>query len=82
MLGHVQRGGIPSSWDRIAATAFGVHAVDMLAKGETYRMAAWQHGEVTDVSLEDVGKIGTQKVEKDSVMLQTAIGMDMYVGEL
>jgi 6-phosphofructokinase 1 len=82
VLGHVQRGGIPSSWDRIAATAFGVHAVDMLAKGETYRMAAWQHGEVTDVSLEDVGKIGTQKVEKDSVMLQTAIGMDMYVGEL
>lgn len=82
VLGHVQRGGIPSSWDRIAATAFGVHAVDMLAEGKTYRMAAWRNGSVTDVSLENVSKIGTQKVEKDSVMLRTAISMDMYVGEL
>ena len=82
VLGYVQRGGIPSSWDRIAATAFGIHAVDMLAQGETQRMVAWQQGKVTDGSLEDVAKIGTQKVEKNSIMVQTATGMDMYVGEL
>ncbi|MEM9772345.1 MAG: 6-phosphofructokinase [Cyanobacteria bacterium P01_D01_bin.73] len=32
MLGHVQRGGIPSPLDRVLASAFGVAAVDLVAE--------------------------------------------------
>jgi ATP-dependent phosphofructokinase / diphosphate-dependent phosphofructokinase len=33
VLGHMQRGGSPSPYDRILATRFGVRAVDLLAEG-------------------------------------------------
>lgn len=82
VLGHVQRGGIPSSWDRITATCFGVHAVDMLANGETDRMVAWTNGKVTDVSLKEVAAIGTQKVELDSFLVKMALGLNMYIGKV
>jgi len=82
VLGHVQRGGIPSSWDRITATGFGVHAVDLVAKGKSERMVAWISGKVTDVSMKDVAKVGTAKVNPDGEMLSIAIEMGMYVGEI
>ena len=34
VLGHIQRGGSPSPFDRVLATRFGVSAVDLIAKGE------------------------------------------------
>jgi len=82
VLGHVQRGGIPSSWDRITATGFGVHAVDLVAKGKSERMVAWISGKVTDVSMKDVAKVGTAKVNPNGEMLSIAIEMGMYVGEI
>src|SRR5262249_41151896 len=38
VLGHVQRGGMPSSRDRLMASIFGVHAVDLIAQGRFDRM--------------------------------------------
>ena len=38
VLGHVQRGSQPSSRDRLVASAFGVHAVDMIARGRFNRI--------------------------------------------
>ena len=40
ILGHVQRGGAPSSQDRIAATYMGYEAVRLLAEGKTCRVVA------------------------------------------
>src|SRR5438128_2072355 len=34
VLGHIQRGGTPTAFDRVLATRFGVHAADMVARGE------------------------------------------------
>ncbi|MCZ7587182.1 MAG: 6-phosphofructokinase [Deltaproteobacteria bacterium] len=58
VLGHVQRGGAPTAWDRILATNLGVRAVELIEKGKSGRMSALVDGKFTDVPLEDVlGKL-------------------------
>jgi 6-phosphofructokinase 1 len=79
-LGHVQRGGTPSTRDRLLASAFGVHAVDMVAEGRVNRMAAWQERGVTDVPLEEVC-IGPRALEPDGTLIKVARGLGIYVGE-
>jgi 6-phosphofructokinase 1 len=54
VLGHVQRGGSPSSFDRVLASSFGVYAVDLLASGVSGRMVSWWDGSVRDVDLSTV----------------------------
>jgi 6-phosphofructokinase 1 len=80
-LGHVQRGGQPCSWDRIIASAFGVSAVDLIAAGKFDRMVAWQHRQVIDVSILDAIK-HYQAVEMEEIMIKTAQGLGIYVGDL
>ena len=40
VLGHVQRGGTPTAFDRVLATRFGLHAVDALHDGHSGQMVA------------------------------------------
>jgi 6-phosphofructokinase 1 len=54
VLGHLQRGGIPTPFDRILATRFGTHAAEMLARGEYNRMVCLRGSEVASVPLEEV----------------------------
>ena len=42
VLGHLQRGGIPTPYDRILATRFGTHAAEMLAEGKYNHMVSLQ----------------------------------------
>ncbi len=51
ILGHIQRGGQPTAFDRLMATRFGVAAVEMVIKGEWGRMVALKGSEVTSVPL-------------------------------
>ncbi|MGZ6097179.1 MAG: 6-phosphofructokinase, partial [Myxococcaceae bacterium] len=53
VLGHIQRGGTPTAHDRVLASRFGVHACDMVARGEFGKMAALRGNEVTSVALAD-----------------------------
>jgi ATP-dependent phosphofructokinase / diphosphate-dependent phosphofructokinase len=53
VLGHVQRGGIPTPRDRILATRFGLRAADLVDEGRFGRMAALHGDSVVDVSLEE-----------------------------
>ncbi len=48
VLGHVQRGGSPTAFDRVLATRFGLHAVDALHGGHTGQMVAL-HGTAIDL---------------------------------
>jgi phosphofructokinase-like protein len=58
VLGHLQRGGVPTPFDRVLATRFGTYAAQMLAAGEYNRMVCMKGSEVSSVPLEDVaGKI-------------------------
>lgn len=82
VLGHVQRGGIPSAMDRLIAAGFGVHAVDIMAEGKNECMVVWKDGKVSHVSMEEVAAIGTARVDPKSEMIKTALGLGMYVGEI
>lgn len=53
VLGHIQRGGSPTAYDRVLATRFGVAAVDLVTEKKFGRMVALQHNQIVDVSLEE-----------------------------
>lgn len=58
VLGHLQRGGVPTPFDRVLATRFGTHAAEMLAEGTFNHMVCMKGAEVTSVPLDLVaGKI-------------------------
>ena len=81
ILGHVQRGGIPSAWDRIMAAAFGKAAVDLVAQAHFGRMVAWRNGGVVGVPLELVISRSPTLVSLQSSLVQTARALGIYVGE-
>lgn len=54
ILGHLQRGGIPSSFDRILAARLGAKAVELLMAGETNKMVGMLAGEIVATDLSDV----------------------------
>jgi len=51
VLGHVQRGGSPSSFDRVLATRYGLGAIDMVHRGEWGHMAALRGNKIVSVPL-------------------------------
>ncbi len=51
VLGHVQRGGSPTAYDRVLATRFGLHAVDAVHDGESGVMVALQGTDIVRVKL-------------------------------
>ncbi|MBU1113188.1 MAG: 6-phosphofructokinase [Candidatus Omnitrophica bacterium] len=53
VLGHIQRGGSPTAFDRVLGTRFGVKAYDLIKEGKFGRMASLKGKEVIDVSLEE-----------------------------
>jgi len=57
VMGHVQRGGTPTSTDRVLATIYGAQAYEMAKAGEFGRMAAIHGTEMTSVPLEEAVKV-------------------------
>lgn len=55
-LGYIQRGGVPSAYDRVLATRFGVYSVEMVLRGEFGQMAALQGTRIVSVPLEETAK--------------------------
>ncbi len=53
VLGHMQRGGTPTAYDRVLATRLGTAAVDRIAAGESGTMVALRNDEIISVSLAD-----------------------------
>ena len=53
VLGHVQRGGTPTAFDRWLATRFGFHAIDAVKTGDWGKMVALQGTDVVTVPLEE-----------------------------
>ncbi len=64
VLGHLQRGGSPTAFDRVLATRFGVFACDLAAAGKFGQMAALQGNAIVAIPIsEAVGKLKT--VDRD-----------------
>jgi ATP-dependent phosphofructokinase / diphosphate-dependent phosphofructokinase len=80
VLGHLQRGGTPTSFDRVLATRFGGKAVECLMRGEFDVMVASQPPEIVTVPLEEIG--GKQKrVPPDFDLVRTARALGISFGD-
>ncbi len=80
VLGHVQRGGSPSSFDRVLATRFGHHAAELVANGNFGRMVAVRNGLITDVAIADASS--QQKlVDPQSQLVATARALGVSFGD-
>jgi 6-phosphofructokinase 1 len=76
VLGHVQRGGTPSPFDRVLATRYGIHAVRMVAERRFGRMASLSRGEITDVPIaRAVARLKTVDPKGDLVRGAREIGI-------
>ena len=59
-LGHIQRGGTPSAYDRVLATRYGLAAIDAVVHERWGRMVSLRGTEITHVSIDDaLGKLNT-----------------------
>ena len=80
ILGHIQRGGSPTAFDRYLATAFGYYAAAMVADGQFGRMVALQKNELTSIPLEEVaGRNRTIPTDAPMVAAALAVGTSFGV---
>jgi 6-phosphofructokinase 1 len=80
VLGHTQRGGAPVAIDRILASHFGTHAVDLAASGARNRMVAWSGGALADVDLA-VPAAGQKPVGADEPLVGAARQLGISFGD-
>jgi 6-phosphofructokinase 1 len=80
VLGHIQRGGSPSPFDRILATRFGVEAVELIARGEFGRMVCLRAGEIESVTLDEA--VGENRlVDPKGSIVRTARSVGITFGD-
>ncbi|MFN8412168.1 MAG: ATP-dependent 6-phosphofructokinase [Anaerolineales bacterium] len=80
VLGHVQRGGTPTAFDRGLATRYGAAAVRLAATGGFDRMVALRSGKITDIPLEEaIATPKRVKLSDDAVV--TARNIGIYFGD-
>jgi len=72
VLGHVQRGGSPTAFDRVLATRYGLGAIDMVHRGEFGKMAALRGNKIISISLAEA--TGTNR-KVDQEMMDAAFGI-------
>jgi 6-phosphofructokinase 1 len=80
VLGHLQRGGSPTPFDRILSTKFGAFAIELASNGKFGRMVALKGNEIKSVKLEEA--IGKQKLvqpNNQAVFAAKSIGISFGV---
>lgn len=76
VLGHLQRGGSPTAYDRVLATRYGVAAVDRMISGDTAHMVALQHDDIISIPINEIiGKSHRVDIEGELVRDARAIGI-------
>ena len=76
VLGHVQRGGSPTPYDRILSTKFGAFAIEMVADKKFGRMVALKGSEIKNINIEDaISKQKLVKPENQALIAARAIGI-------
>ncbi len=80
VLGHIQRGGTPTSFDRILASRFGAYAVRMAVEGRFGEMVCLRTPNLTSVPIADaIGRYKT--VDLDSDLIQSARALGLSLGD-
>jgi ATP-dependent phosphofructokinase / diphosphate-dependent phosphofructokinase len=90
VLGHLQRSGTPSFFDRILAAVFAVKAIELIDQGIYSQLVIWKDGNVDHIALDDVMNLVKRchdfnecasAVKSDNIMLKTAKELGIYVGD-
>lgn len=80
VLGHIQRGGSPSPYDRVLGTRFGVAAVDLIATGQFGKMVCLRGETVRAVDIADA--VGLLKVvDRNGELVRTARAVGICFGD-
>lgn len=77
VLGHIQRGGSPSAFDRVLATRYGLGAIDMVHRGEFGCMAALRSNKIVSIPLKEA--ISCNRTV-DNEMIQIVDGLFEEIG--
>lgn len=80
ILGHVQRGGIPTAFDRVLASMFGVKAFEMVQKGKFGKMVSYTNNDFISVPLEDATK-ENKTVNPNSFLVNGAKSLGIIFGD-
>lgn len=80
VLGHLQRGGIPTAFDRILATRLGSHAVELVESNEWNRLVVLRNDTVTSVPIADIVG-GTRSVDLTHDLVRAARGIGTSFGD-
>lgn len=80
VLGHIQRGGTPVSYDRVLATMFGVKAFELVQNGQFGQMVSFKNNNYCSVSLEEAIK-DYNVVNPEGFLVKGAKAMGMSFGD-
>lgn len=80
VLGHLQRGGAPTTFDRVLATQYGAHAVRLVSEGRLGEMVCYHPPEIGSVSIERaVNKL--RQVDPNGSAVQAARALGVSFGD-
>lgn len=80
VLGHLQRGGIPSATDRILASRFAVHACHLAAQKDFGRYVIFRDGKISDIPYRALEPYKRRRIGSDDDVLRTAQALNICVG--
>jgi ATP-dependent phosphofructokinase / diphosphate-dependent phosphofructokinase len=80
VLGHLQRGGTPTPYDRILATRYGAAAVRFLAEGRESQVAVLQGAEITTIPMSACAGV-VRAISPGDEMVRTARGIGIAFGD-
>ena len=79
VLGHLQRGGSPSAFDRLLGLRMGARAAELCARGDFGKMVCLRGTEIGEVSLEEATR-APKLVDPNGQLVQTAKGIGIELG--
>ena len=80
VLGHLQRGGGPTTFDRVLSSQYGAHAVRLIVEKKFGQMVCYDPPDILDASIEEaVGDLRT--VDPDGSAVKTARAMGICFGD-
>lgn len=80
VLGHVQRGAAPDARDRLMASIFGVHAMELIEQGRFGRVVAWRDRQVVDIPIAEA-VAAPALVDIDGPVVRTARRLGICLGD-
>ena len=80
VLGHLQRGGSPVAFDRLLATRFGIHAIDLVESNRWGEMVVLQNGQMSSIPLHKVAG-EPREIPIDHELLKTARKANICLGD-